>query len=303
MKRSARFLAVLLLVLLMIPAAHADLIITPDNDFFEQHDYDCFLLSRAFYTNGPKGYVTVWEAPEGKSYIGQYENGVQLGAGWQYENWVSVLFVHENGKRSEGWACLDELALIYDHISFEKEYRDQITPYNGEFDPSVYRDNPPQITEPNTIHFYDYPGAPAPNGQYLSTGDWGRLSDFFNAVDSEKCPIISVFVDENGLTWGYIRFWMGHRESWFCLDDPFGENFPVREVPESEVISVGKKGEISDLPVATMEIPVVRKGDTQTLTPPAEPVPPGTASLAPWLLVGGVVIVTLPLLWKLRKKK
>jgi len=303
MKRITPFFAVLLLVLLLAPTAHADLIITPNNSFFEQHAYDCIRLHRSYYTNGSKGYVTVWDAPESKSYIGQYENGVLLGTGWQYGNWVSVLFIHENGKRSEGWACLDELALVYDHISFVKEYGDQIAPYNGEFDPSVYRDNPPQITQPNTIHFYDYPGAPAPNGQYLSTSSWGRLSDFFNAVDSAECPIISVFVDENGLTWGYIQFWMGHRESWFCLDDPFGESFPVREVPKTETISVEKKSEVSDPPLATMDIPVLRQGDTQTLIPPAEPVPPGTVSLTPWLLVGGVMIFTLLLLWKLRKKK
>ena len=45
-----------------------------------------------------------------------------------------------------------------------------------------------------------------------------------------------MFTDENGLTWGYVNYMYGRLNSWFCLDEPDGADFPVREVSAAELI-------------------------------------------------------------------
>ena len=296
MKRSARFLAILLLILLLVPVAHADVLWEPENTFYKTHSKDCTVLRRSFYANGPEGYVTVWTAPESNSYVGQYENGTQIHAWWQYENWVSATFIQENGKRTDGWVCLDELALIYDYISFQEEYGNKITPYDGEF---TIPDEDVQ-----SIDFYPYPGAPQPTGSLDKKVHWTSYENFVKAAAAEDSFISSVFTDEEGHAWGYITYWQGNRNTWFCLDEPDGENFPVREVSKVELISVEKKPEVSDPPAAVTEIPVVQQNDTKSLTPPADPVPPATAlSFTPYLLVGGVVLITAALLFLLARQR
>lgn len=295
MKRSASLLAILLLILLLVPVAHADVLWEPENTFYKTHSKECTVLRRSFYANGPDGYVTVWTAPESSSYIGQYENGVQIHSWWQYENWVSATFTAENGKHTDGWICLDDLALIYDYISFQEEYGDQFTSYTDEF--------PAFGPEVEAINFFAFPGAPEISYSLPLKGDTTSSDENRKLFPSkEDGPVSTLFVDENGHTWGYISYWRGHRNLWFCLDDPDGENFPVRGIPEVELISVEKKSEISDPPAATKEIPIVQQGNTQTLTPPAEPVPPKTSHL-PYFLVGGVVVITAAILFTLARQR
>ena len=123
-------------------------------------------------------------------------------------------------------STLAELSLIYDHISFEEEYADQIKDYNGEF--ADY------AGDAAVVNFYEYPGAPEVKHGF-ETGDVDVLDCLTGASDNPSY-ISKIFVDENGRTWGYVTYMYGCRNSWFCLDAPDGAGLPVRAVAEPEIV-------------------------------------------------------------------
>lgn len=284
MKRTARLLALLLLVLLLVPVAHADMLWTPNNSFFEKHHNDCTYLGRSYYANGAEGFVTLWDAPDSRTHVAQYENGTTLHVYWLYEDWGCVS-VWNDGKSVDGWVPMSDLVLIYDNISFQEEFGDRIKPYNGEF-----ADFSGEIDH---INFYSYPGAPQP-GHTIDLTISPEALEHFMGTDGEQSYIAHVFTDENGLTWGFIGYWRAIRNVWFCLDEPDGDSFPVREVAKAELIPAPDKTETSE-PPASSAPSVVHPGDTQDLVPAAKPIPPAV-SLAPYFLVGGVVVITAAIL-------
>ena len=60
------------------------------------------------------------------------------------------------------------------------------------------------------------------------------LKNLTGSGESSSC-IRNIFVDEEGHTWGAVGYLYGCRDSWFCLDAPDGEDFPVRAVAEPEI--------------------------------------------------------------------
>ena len=82
-----------------------------------------------------------------------------------------------------------------------------------------------------------------------------------------------MFTDEAGRTWGFVSYMYGHLDGWFCLDDPDGTDFPLRQVEQVQ------------------------------LTPAQKPVLPA-AGYAPYLLVGAAAAVTAALLaWFYARKR
>lgn len=258
-----RFLTCLLalsaLCVLTVPA-HADILWEPNgNQFFEQHRKDCSYEGRGYYANGPEGFVTLWNAPNGNVVLSQYENGTKLRVYYIYRNW-GLICIWEDGTETSGWTSLADLSLAYDHISFAEEYAGQIRDYGGEF-----ADYSGQAA---CVNFYEYPGAPEiksteePKPAYLND----YIDHLTGAADGNSA-IQSVFTDEEGLVWGYVNYLYGPVEGWFCLDRPDGTDFPQRQIAED------------------------------TLTPPQTPVLP-TVSYTPYILVGGLVAVTAALLFR-----
>ena len=261
MKKRLLPLAALLLLLCLLSPAYADVIAAPDNNFYLSHRDECTPLYRSFYANGKNGYVDVRNSPDGLI-IHRFENGTVFYVHAQYEN--MGVFEYRVGERwLNGWVCLDELVLRYDQISFEKEFGDQIKPYNGELtelDESI-----------TTINFFSFPGSQGVTRTININADHvqGRLKRA-ELTGSTENPISSVFIDEEGLTWGYISWWpgFGSLHVWFCLDDPSGDSFPTR-VPVPELIP--------------------------SSTPPSI-----LSTHLPWMLVGGVVLITAALLCFMR---
>jgi len=263
-------LTVVLLLVLAVPAS-ADMLWTPINDaFFEKHYEECTVVGRGYRANGAEGFVTVWNAPDSSAVIGQFENGTLLTVAWLWEDWGCVN-VQVKDERSEGYEWLDgwvpmaELSLIYDHIAFAEEYADQIKPYNGEF--ADFND------EKATVNFYAYPGSESiVRSNFMFEYDTMEL-----LVGTKDSPsyIQSVFVDEQGLTWGFIGYMRGRMNAWFCLDDPgivAGEGVPVRDTDAPELI-------------------------------PAQPPQMPAKGYIPYVLVGGVVLVTGTILTVFFRKK
>lgn len=218
MRRIGHTLPVLLMIAfaLTVPA-RADVIWEPLlNDFYAAHSAQCEREGRSYYANGPDGYVTFWNAPGGDTVMAQYENGTALYVHYLYRGWGCIHAALDEDNHSDcGWAPMEWMELIYDHISFEEEYGEQFRPYDGEFARCA---GTPAVT------FWAYPGAPEPHivSEDSFIRDLGDSSTFYGSCWD------SVFTDENGLTWGYMPYL---RMGWICFDDPAGTQFPVRDIP------------------------------------------------------------------------
>jgi hypothetical protein len=200
-------LTALLLMATMITPAYADLLWEPrGNQFYESHG--ATVHNRTYLTNGGDGYVTVLSSPDSRKEVANIANGTRFfvvytwtdsddsvwGLGYQAGNW-----------ESEGWVNLADMALIYDHVSFEEDHADEFESYDGFAD---------GLTEACA---YSYPG-----GVYdMTVEKWGGddfiLSDCFDIV----------YTDENGLRWSYVGYYFGVKNFWVCIDDPMNENLGV----------------------------------------------------------------------------
>lgn len=211
----------LALLLSLAAPARADVLWEPNNRFYERHADECQYLGRSFYANGAEGYITLWDAPGGYLVKGQFSNGFILWVYYQFEDWVYAVVWGDEGEIS-GWAPIEDFALEYDHLSFAEEYADAIYPYCGQF--ADYDGDAEEIV------FYEYPGAP--ESKDVREAAWALDELTGQAGDSY---IQSIFVDEEGRTWGYVGYLYGRINGWFCLDEPEGRNFPVRQVGTPEL--------------------------------------------------------------------
>lgn len=263
MKRALTCLLALMVLLALAPAAHADIIWEPENSFYQRHAKECSYENRFYYANGSDGFVTAWNAPNGNSVEDQYENGEKLLIQFIYKDWGCI--VRWDGKKEiSGWIPLADLVLTYDYIVFQEEYADRITDYNGEF---ADYDGDDAV-----VNFFEYPGAESVKTHFNMSDD---IRANLTGSTEGWSYIHSIFVDENGLTWGFVGYMYGRLNGWFCLDDPDGETFPVRQV------------------------------GTETLIPARTPVMPVKGAIGaalPWVLVAAVVAVTGGLLLRMRKK-
>lgn len=254
---------------LLLPV-QADVLWVPDNNrFFDQHynNNEVEHHGRRYQVNSPEGFITVWDAPDGSIVKGQFINGDKLWVQWIYEDWGLIAHYGED-KTIEGWLDMKDMVLLYDHTAFAEDYADQIQPYNGEF--ADYDG------EDKVFNFYEYPGAPEICHWMTATTKF--VPELTGAYTNGDSVIQSVFVDENGLTWGYLGYHYGRIDAWFCLDDPDGINdethtdFPLREVTYENMYDA------------------------------REPVLPKKAYL-PYVLVGGVTGATAGVLFFFYKKK
>ena len=251
-------LTLLMLVSLTVPA-FADIMWEPsDNPFYDDHRSECQYENRGYYANGQNGFVTLVSAPGASMVKGQYENGEVLWVGYTYGGDWALVERWEDNKDFSGWVLMSDLTLIYDYLCFEEEYGDRITDYTGEF--ADYNG------DAEVINFYEYPGAAEVDQSFEVSNNWGGdILGNLTGNGENRSYISKIFVDEDGLTWGFITYMYGYRNAWFCLDEPDGENFTVREVSADE------------------------------LTPAQEPVLP-TASYVPYILVAAVVGATAGIL-------
>lgn len=260
MRRFLTCILTLAALLALTAPARADVLWEPsDNPFYDRHREECSIEHRNYLANGPEGFVTAWDAPGGSLARAQYENGTNLWVAFLYQDW-GLISQWEDGEEITGWVPLAELSLVYDYISFEEEYGDRITDYNGEF--ADYSG------DAEVVNFYGYPGAPKISDSLETKEILGRLT----GTKEYNSHISRVFIDEDGRTWGYVGYIYGRRNVWFCLDEPDGTNFPVREVPQAEIT-------------------------------PAKPPELPAQSYVPYFLVAGVGIITAFLLWKFWRKK
>lgn len=223
-------LAVLMALTLAMPA-FADVMWEPyGNDFYDAHRDECQYENRTYLANGSEGYLTLMESPQSVAEVYNVPNGERVYVGYlwtdgQGQQWaVGDYAVQEEGQTWKwyyGWAPLDELALIYDHLSFEEDHGSEFQEYDGSGD---------GLTE---AYLYSYP-----NGSYqtllVEAKEYQPFSETFQYL----------YTDENGLRWTFVGYYMGSRNAWVCIDDPLNENLGT-DTPQTVAQVRGTGGELT----------------------------------------------------------
>ena len=126
MKRLFSILILAALVCALAVPAAADTVSPPNNRFYQRHSKDCMPVNRAFYTNGPEGYVLAHTTPGSRT-------GEPLPNGQPYrvhavyrDRWGIVLFRidapnggFETGEWESvyGWVDMNEMVSEEDYTS------------------------------------------------------------------------------------------------------------------------------------------------------------------------------------------
>lgn len=258
MKRVLTCALTLVMLLTLSVPAFADIVWEPDNSFYEKHRGECTYIGRGYYANGPDGFVTLYDAPNGSIVEGQYQNGNTLWVYYQYWNWGCITVFGDEGQVN-GWVPMSDLYLVYDHISFEEAYGDQFRGYNGEFADYVCQQ------DEETFWLWEYPHAGEPKETLPMRQEF---LDALRGTENTPSYISKVYTDENGLNWGYVGYMYGIRNFWILLDNPTGDGIMTSCIDKAD-----------DL---------IYNG---VLTAPQEPVLP-TQSYIPYILVAVVVGAT-----------
>lgn len=200
-------------LVLAAPAA-ADVIWEPEDSFYNAHREEMTYVNRQYQLAGHGGSVTLCDKPEGAARK-TLDNGqsVTVQFTWPGEiDWGYVVYFGQDG--FEGWVPMDDLSLIYDSQSFAEDHGAEIVtggPVPVEFTQAV---------------LYAYPGGPS-GGVLEEDRDYQSFSQVFTQT----------YTDGSGLRWGYVGYYMGHRESWVCLDDPMNENLDTGVVEPGASVS------------------------------------------------------------------
>ena len=267
----ALFMAVLM-ALSLTATALADVVWEPRNSFYETHHSQCTYLGRSYYANGPDGFVTLWDAPGGSTVAAQYENGTALSVYWTYKNWGCItVWEGKNREEVSGWVPMEQLYLIYDHISFEEEYGAYFKPYDGQFDGSGLKDG-------DEIWIWEHPLSYGPKDTLKIGPDWDFLEQLQGSTGSPSA-FSQTYTDPNGRIWGYVGYLYGYRSFWVLLENPTCDGIMTSCIPEADGLITS--GEI---------------------VPPRTPVLP-TVSYLPCFLVAGVVAVTAVLLVMMKRRR
>ena len=249
-------LALLAVMTLALPVS-ADVIWTPDDSFYEKHWDECDYVGRSYQLAGFDGKVAVYTAPGGMHKT-TLDNGLQgtiqftwtgYGLTWGYLCWITD---HD----TSGWVPMDDLSLIYDSQQFMADHAKEIeavTPVPVNFQEAV---------------LYSYPNGPVLEGTLQEDLDYQPISEVFTQI----------YTGTDGLRWGYVGYYMGHRNTWVCLDDP------TNRALDSGIVSVSPS-------------PAQARGSATSVTagPPA--------LLIAAVLVAAIVAVTAVLILRLKKRE
>ncbi len=254
MKR--KFALLLALCLLFSVAVQADVIWEPDDDFYWKHSDECDHYGRSHIINSPDGYLELLNKPEG-SVVTTAQNGEAYYIHFTYADGKWGLVEFDDG--STVWLQMDKTVLKYDNSSFLEEYAAAFYEDDGALEEMLQN-----LTEEDPVYEYSYPGV----------GKTGSYIPAKYLLEDENFNLRNLFLDENGLVWGYVGYFMGHR-GWICLSDPTNDSLPAvqRQSIELYPASVPATGALSNDGVVAV------------------------------CMVSGVALVSLTLIFVIRRKK
>lgn len=213
MKKMLTFFLGLTLLMSFCPAALADVIIEPEDNFYKQHRGECVHENRGYYTNGGDGYVIGAASPEGSGKVA-FPNGTRFLVAWTYgegdKRWGFVEYDGETLEQSDSsescWVKMSDMLLDYDSESFIDEHMSELTEETVQVDIPDYK---------TYMVCWAYPG--------------GDTVKFTIGGHADTIDFHQTYTDPSGRKWGYCGYWQGYRNFWVCTDDPFNENLAPDE--------------------------------------------------------------------------
>jgi len=208
-----RIFALLAICFWLIPAVvYADVIVTPDNNFFSRYQNECIYLGRSFVVNSTEGFAAIKTEP-GADSGHEIKNGTILhieysclykGAFWG----LASFFPGESFDRPKayGWIEINEhLPVLYDYVAFEEEHWNELYAYKGDY---------AEIQKTAAAIAWPWPGADAPL--------WVAED-----LDTESFKVRYAYTDAQGREWGFATHLYVSPNVWFCLSDPLNHDIPA----------------------------------------------------------------------------
>ena len=218
-KITAAVLIVLSMLALLPLTAGADVLYTPNDSFYNRHSSECTYLGRSFYANGRSGYITLRTEPGAGSEVAALQNGTELYINFTYnlrgEAWGVAEFYETNktdGVQKTGWVTMSDLTVVYDYIEFGNDHHDEFYYYGAEANTT------------GDLVLWTWPGS----GKYVHVYS---SSDRHPGEGMNDVMPAHLYRDPEGREWGYISYFYGMRNVWYCIDDPSNKEIPAFNKP------------------------------------------------------------------------
>lgn len=160
--------------------ATADIIVLPDNAFFQRPDKVFEKVGRQYVA---KGIVAVYESPEDNTVVDTISHTDPITISHSYKDLQGVVWgLYDEYGASIGWIPMDSLSLVYDLIAFMEDHGEQVQETSG---------NVSDVYSGEYANFYSYPGSPDYELCAVTQWNYGEGADTYSKV----------YTDENGHTW------------------------------------------------------------------------------------------------------
>lgn len=190
-------LCILTFVSLIPMSAKADLIVEPENRFYFRHKKDCEFWNRTCIAREE---TVKWKSPNSS-----LEKGILKK---EAEVYITVVYTDEKGlkwglvENGDDWVLMADMDLIYESDEFLADHWNEITEAA----------QPKTFPEGTKMIVWTYPESGA-----IRDADWTTPKDL---------DITTIYTDAEGREWGYVSYFLGNRELWFCLSDLENETIP-----------------------------------------------------------------------------
>lgn len=203
--RSRLFWEVLLAAVIFFLAikpeeVQADLILEPEDQFYQAHADQCEYVDRNYYTDGS---VDLWTAPNGRK-KGSFPADTRLQITHVYTDsqgaqWGVFL------EQESGWILMADVYLDYDSRQFREDHEEEILTGEEQV-----------LAEGEKVVFWSYP---------CSGENWGTEEL------QQELKFSEFYTDDQERLWGNVGYYMGSRDFWICLSEPENQEISVEEEP------------------------------------------------------------------------
>ena len=203
--RSRLFWEVLLAAVIFFLAikpeeVQADLILEPEDQFYQAHADQCEYVDRSYYTDGSVDLLT---APNGRK-KGSFPADTRLQITHVYTDsqgaqWGVFL------EQESGWILMADVYLDYDSRQFREDHEEEILPGEEQV-----------LAEGEKVVFWSYP---------CSGENWGTEEL------QQELKFSEFYTDDQERLWGNVGYYMGSRDFWICLSEPENQEISMEEEP------------------------------------------------------------------------
>ena len=208
--------AVIFFLVIKPEEVQADLILEPEDQFYQAHADQCEYVDRSYYTDGS---VDFWTAPNGRK-KGSFPADTRLQITHVYTDsqgaqWGVFL------EQESGWVLMADVYLDYDSRQFREDHEEEILPGEEQV-----------LPQGEKVVFWSYP---------CSGENWGTEEL------QQELKFSEFYTDDQERLWGNVGYYMGSRDFWICLSEPGNQEIPMEEeppkVPGQAVVIQGQTAE------------------------------------------------------------